>query len=264
MNEQAMIPPCLMFLMGKGPWWAEAMIKQKKLWMNTGKFKGDMPPVLMPMKGNQLLAYAIAPELDRTIGLDGARLMRQAMDMDTMVLVQDGHMPINNYAKEFSDKVERGDYVHGEMQRMCDDEGACVEKKLTDCLIVQRVTATGGSMMQVITYDYRGDKGKVEVEWTPQHDFAAGMLYTGDDRAEIGGFQSESLHAIMASPPLWDDPNYAGFKRLMVKMGLIPAEKANEPTSKADVRRAAFQYLRSVGFQLWDFTDAPINMDRRK
>jgi len=117
-KEPTIPTPFMLRTNNNGPWWADVLIRQKRDWMKTGKFKGDLPPIIIPMRGNSVIGYVVTPDLDKHLGLEAASLIRKVMDLDSIVFVADGHMPIGDYAKKMETEFLAGKYRNGDMQRI--------------------------------------------------------------------------------------------------------------------------------------------------
>lgn len=233
------------------PWWHEVIMRQKMEWMKSGKFDGDMPPLILPLQQGKLLAYVLSDTLDRDMAIEGAIICRRMLAVDVVLTVTDGHMPIGDYADIVHQQVLAGTYRHGQMQRMCDNEDACRQKKLTDCMVVSRVSCDGSSVMQVLAYDYEGEGG---FQWTPQHN-----LMPEASNVRVGGYLANSLLRVMMSPPIADDD-----KRLALglALGLEPRKLcASLPARRQYLADLGIQFLRKRGYTVHDFCDDPMSVE---
>lgn len=93
----------------------------------------DLAPIILVERDGIPLGVLEAPEVNKELGLLAARAGFGGFGADTIILVMDAHVaPVK--------PEEAGQYRPGEMQRRCDEEGACELGLMTDALIFHRVT----------------------------------------------------------------------------------------------------------------------------
>ncbi len=227
-GKEPKIPAALMFV-SNCLWWEDVVVRQKNLWMKTKKFKGDMPPLVMAIKDKCVIAYVIAPELDKYAGLNAAKAICRVMQPDSIMFVADGHMPIGSYREVIHQQVTEGTYRNGDMQKLCDEEDACVAKKLTDCMVLNWVSKGGDLKMHTLCYDYRGDKGNVEIEWTPQHNISMGLSEISAEGILVDG----------------------------LKKAILPRDY-----TRRDIVNGALGMMRQEGYEVWNLLDNPVRVEK--
>lgn len=93
----------------------------------------DLAPIVLIERDGTPLGIFEAPEVNKQHGLLVARAGFGGFGADTIIIVMDAHMaPIK--------PEEMEQYRPGEMQRQCDEEGACELGLMTDVLIFHRIT----------------------------------------------------------------------------------------------------------------------------
>jgi hypothetical protein len=247
------IPPALLYT-GDSAWWLDVARKQKNEWLKTGKFKGDMPSLILPMRYGRLLSYVLAPSIDREYMMMGTAVCCQALEPDSLIAVMDGHIPIGANKLTMAEKVARGEYQRGDMQRACDNENACERGLYSDCMIVLRYTPEGGMTINNMTYRY-DEKGTGKIEWTPEHDEARSMV----DNKFTGELFEHFTHYIQR-PHYVDDP--AGAALVMVAGHLTPHDLI--PLTRKEQKRllteTALKFLQKQGFTVYDFRERPLKV----
>ena len=89
----------------------------------------DLAPIIRIEREGQVLGTFEAPQVNKEFALAAARAAFGCFDATSVLLVMDAHMaaPIT--------PEEAENYQPGEMQRRCDEEGACELGLMTDILI---------------------------------------------------------------------------------------------------------------------------------
>lgn len=113
---------------------------------------------------------ALAPQIDRDMGLAIAKTLVTATSPDYVTFMADAHA-----ANEMTNPATGKPWAPGEMQNACDVEGACSVGVLDDCLIFQ--TAWPSGRQRAETYRYTVTKGQgvgaSSIAWTgygPAHE----------------------------------------------------------------------------------------------
>jgi hypothetical protein len=244
--------PSALFHTGETSWWQDAAKRQKMQWMETGKFKGDLPPVVMGLKNGKLISYVIAGNLDRDDGLLISSLVRRALGVDTLYVVMDGHVPIGAYKKEMEKLIDENKYQRGDMQKMCDEEGACEVDKISDCLVFTRVDDKGGISVGIHSYKYYGKGDGGQIQWTPENDFMMPIL----EKAQMSGAVNDSLLETMEMPLFVDDPTSIFFA---LQFGIVRMPKGRGEKINLFANRA-LQYLSDKDCEVHDLRSNPIQV----
>lgn len=243
--------PTALLHTGRDPWWVETVKKQKVEWMQSGKFNGDMPPLIMPLKSGYLLAYVLSPDLHPDAAVEGVLFCRRAMEADTIIVVTDAHIPIGEYSKRVVRELMSGQYRVGQMQKMCDDEDACKRKLLTDCMMVSRLTRTS-LVTNVLAYDYEGPDG---FTWTPEHDIAYG---SSSIVHETAGLNLRMLQA-MRMTSLVDDKDVHQFAEMTGAEDIYSMSREKLSRCFCD---GAIRFMRDDrGWTVHDFRNDPMKVE---
>lgn len=231
---------------------AVEFVKKVKMEFVRETERGDMPPVVMMEQDDKLSVIAIAPVVDKHAGLFAVKVLCASCQPTAMTIVADAHIRTQKTkpgqtpeeaAAEFHQK-----YQPGEMQRQCDEEGACERGELIDVLSCIRYTRDGTTNYRVVPYDYHGKGGK-PFAWLESHPQAPITHFdeppgtaVGGDAPTLRGFIPDSLRAAFAGVP---DINTAlGLAR--TAFGLSGAEAVYCSGN------AALKVLHSLNFDIYD------------
>lgn len=215
--------------------WIEFAKKHKDFFVQSTE-RGDVPPTIIAERNGKVFAIAVAPEVDKKFAFGASHLFRTGAAADALVLILDAHIRKVD-ATQGDEFLEN--YKHGDMQRACDEEGACDAGVISDCLICHRIEKDGNITMKVLPYSYHG-KG-TEFKWTNNDKYKEEEM---PDRVE--GLIPDTLRKIMAETPY------------IATEGNVLAKMSNkigftEDRSQYHAARAVFHILMSQGFQLFDF-----------
>jgi hypothetical protein len=151
----------------------------------------DISPQLEAWRDGNLVAAVICPEVDKTLALTAATVAAPGFGTDALTLTFDAHVaasPINPATGQ--------PWAPGEMQRACDEEGACDLGVITDCLVTLLVHRDGA--MASWTRKYRVDKAAGQVHWIDPVD-----KHTDRGGMELVGLVPDELRESLALPSLW-------------------------------------------------------------
>jgi hypothetical protein len=184
--------------------WIELSKEHKRRWVEITD-RGDMPPTMFAERKGRIICAVVARHVDKYEGLQAAAMLRRACDIDALTMILDAHIrkgKIGQTEEEFRQEMEQ--YKPGDMQRMCDEEGACSRGEISDCLICHRIDNSGKIKMVILTYDYHGKQGGVEFKWTNYGGDEIRIMDEADPALRLGGNIPDALRQIMALPPLTD------------------------------------------------------------
>ena len=171
----------------------ETCKESKKIWCDITE-SGDMPPFLVMEKDGIQVASIFSPQVDKMHALKAAHMCRVAIGIDTMAICCDAHMASMKAGEEKQWKP-------GEMQRMCDEEGACEAGLITDCLSIVVIDKNCKLSMSTVPYSYHGKKTKFS--WAEDKAYTI----TEDDEHKVEGNIPYALKKIMEETPLAETEN---------------------------------------------------------
>jgi hypothetical protein len=188
--------------------WIQMVKEQKMLWVKEQKNPDQNPTVFVERKGI-IRAIIVAPQLDKWQGLHAAKVCRVGFGADALTLVFDAHVAHGKPGESKEDFAKQ--FPPGSMQRMCDEEGACKTRKITDCMICHRITADGHLQMVTLPYFY-DEKYQGEFHWL---DDEIMKMDTKEEGVGLEGTIPENLKAIMAQPTLLEIPEMNAQREFM-------------------------------------------------
>jgi hypothetical protein len=171
----------------------ETCKESKKIWCDITE-RGDMPPYLIIEKDGIQVASIFAPQIDKMLALKAAHMCRVAIGINGIALCCDSHMASMKAGDEKNWKP-------GEMQRMCDEEGACEAGLISDCLSIVTLDRKDKLCLASIPYSYHG-KG-TKFSWAEDKNYI--MNEDGENRIE--GNIPYALRKIMEETPLAETDN---------------------------------------------------------
>jgi hypothetical protein len=223
--------------------WIELAKHHKKMWVEITE-RGDMPPTIIGERDGRVLCAVIAPQVDKYQGLQAAAMLRRGLAIDTLTMLLDAH--IRTIPKDQEDEF-RKKYKHGDMQKACDEEGACELGIISDCLICHRIGQDGKIKMASLTYSYHGKNGGVPFAW---NDFggrdADGLKSMSEDEEgnHVEGNIPDALRQIIKLEPLVESG--------MVK-GLASGLGMDKDKQLYHCARAIYSVLSMRGFFVMDY-----------
>lgn len=85
---------------------------------------------------------------------------------------------------------------------------------------------------------------------------SAYMYTRTSDDVKTAGFISDELHKIMALKPIWEDTGFIQYVNAMIAQGQLTSDY-----KRKDIVSGALNHLRASGFEVWDLTAQPINVE---
>jgi hypothetical protein len=181
--------------------WVSLAKEYKKFWVEASE-RGDMPPAIFAERDGKVLCAVFAPQVDRDQALRAAAILRRALAIDSLTIILDAHIR----TAKIEDKDEfLKKYKHGDMQKACDEEGACERGEISDCLICHRIGQDGKIQMATLTYSYHGKNGGVPFAWNNYGGEDADQLHLMDENKEgvkLEGNVPNALRQIIKIEPL--------------------------------------------------------------
>jgi hypothetical protein len=217
--------------------------KVKMQWVENDK-RGDIPPVVLVEKGDEVVTVAIAPDVDKHQGLHMALVLRKGFDPDRICIVLDSHFALPEPGDGPEEMQKK--YPPGSMQKACDEEGACSAGKISDCLVCAYCDRDGKISMRVLPYDYHGKDGP-PFKWTTEGPFADAASHAYQEDKEgcyTQGLIPDTLRDIMTKEkPLMQEK----------AVTLNPyGDDFSEERKEFHTGRAVIMFLRSLGCQVED------------
>lgn len=221
---------------------------QDKNWVNFAKQhkgffvkntkRGDLPPTIIAERNGEVFVIVVASEIDKELAFHASHMLRHGAGADSLVLIFDAHF--RSIDPDKGDEFLKN-YKHGDMQRACDEEGACELGIISDCLICHRINDKGEISMKILPYSYHG-KGTT-FKWTD-----ADPRYETEG-VKFDGVVPDVLRKIMSGRSRRDT--------FFENQGLMQTAKDHgfgfdEERIFYHIARATFQVLREKGFYLFD------------
>lgn len=218
--------------------WIDLIKFQKAIWVETTD-RGDMPPTTLVFRNGECLCILTANQIDRDQGLKAVHIARHTLKADEIIVAFDAHVKSVN-KEDAEDFLEN--YKRGQMQRECDEEGACELGKMSDCIVCHRIDESLEVDLQILPYNYHGKNGGIPFEWTNFGDLQSANSDNMMDALKEGfsGVVPETLREIMESKSKIDD---IPLTQMANAMGL------NDPKRQQwHIDRAIFQIFDMEGY----------------
>jgi hypothetical protein len=172
--------------------WTEFARAYKESVVNKPKNGGEICPLVVVERNNEILTFVKAPACDRDMGLAAARLLKLGFDPDALVLIFDVHMKA--FDKE-QDQAEQSEQEFVQQLKEAYPEGLQKgreggDKSIKEALLCYRVNRDLSCHMVLLPYE-RDDKN----------------LTWGETQTDVNpgsGYLPESLKSIMDLVPLAD------------------------------------------------------------
>lgn len=143
----------------------------------------DICPAVAVFRDGELVARVHAWEVNRDVGLRALLAAVSGFRADYAVMVQDAHMSSHHT------KPDGTPWGPNEMQRLCDDEGACEIGYITDCLtLLGRARTETDPLVEGISLPYHVHKTARSVAWQEDH------------HTNNAGLLAETMHEAFAKP----------------------------------------------------------------
>ncbi len=152
----------------------------------------DIPPHLLPWRAGSPVAAIICPQVDKQQALTAAALAVPGFGADAIAVTVDAHVtatPVNPATGRV--------WAPGEMQRACDQEGACSAGLLAACLATLLVRAD--HTVELWQRKYRVDKTTGAVHWLDPADRRREHAMTS-----LTGLVPDTLRDCFDHPTVWD------------------------------------------------------------
>lgn len=143
----------------------------------------DVPGVVEIWRDGDPLLLIISPQIDRDLVLDAAYFAIPAFAADRAIVMLDAH-----FSTEPTNPKTGKPWEQGEMQKACDEDGACSLGIITDCLLINDVTADSYKMA---TLPYHVNKEAKQVHWQDDKDSFQEL----DEGATVTGRVPDTLRA---------------------------------------------------------------------
>lgn len=211
--------------------WVDFAKQHKGFFVENTK-RGDLPPTIIAERNGEVFAIVIASDIDKELAFKASHILRTGAGADALVLILDAH--VRSVDAEKGDEFLKN-YKHGDMQRACDEEGACELGIISDCLICHRIDKDGNISMKILPYSYHG-KG-TDFKWTepdPKHE---------TDGVHFEGTVPDVLRKIMSEETFSDNE---------ALMKTAREHGFDEERTWYHTARATFQILTEGGFYLFD------------
>lgn len=142
---------------------------------------------------HMLAVTVVAPQINRDMGLQAARFLTGALQPDWVTMMADAHV-----TRATINPVTGKPWEPGEMQNLCDNEGACSTGLLTDCLTFTTIWRDDARRrMDNRMYVVNKELGTVEWLTDPEErvfDTAA------NDKGNLSGFITDSMVEAFTAP----------------------------------------------------------------
>ncbi|MEI8270465.1 MAG: hypothetical protein WCG45_03785 [bacterium] len=122
----------------------------------------DVPPIVFIEKGGKLLAFIVAPEVDKVKGLNIVALSKIGFDPDYITLAFDAKIYCSNKIEQFEqssdeDKIKFQEEIMTKFPKGLSDPSISEEDKklIKDCLFSCRVDKNGEIEIDMVVYEYK-------------------------------------------------------------------------------------------------------------
>lgn len=181
-----------------------------------GPIGGDMVPFVTFSNedGTQVRLEYACPRIDKRDAIAVANLIAPLLQSDWLLATMDTHISYNP-----TNPATGEPWKPGEMQKACDEDGACSTGIITDAITAMLVRRDG--TVQMVSRTYHVDKAKGEIHWVdvtsmdtrgkdPEANQVTGFVAENLMRAfqRKGPQENEKAMADEAGIPLDDRPTY--------------------------------------------------------
>lgn len=180
----------------------ERLARHLKAMFVASDERGELLPVVVTEKNGVPGKMAIAPLLDRDAALIAAKMLWHGSQPDALIVLLDAH--VRQYAAKTPEDIAAyqaamANYQRGQMQRECDEEGACDRGELVDVIHVHRIDRDGSMSSFTLPYAYHGKEGGIPFRWLDEHPCAM-TLDEREDGQRMGGEVPAALREIVSEP----------------------------------------------------------------
>ena len=222
--------------------WIKLAKYHKKLWVECTE-RGDLTPTVFAERNGEIVCAVVAPQVDKELGYKAAAMLRRGMNADVITMIFDAHMSHGKAGESEEEFTKK--WKPGEMQRMCDEEGACETGLIADTLICHRIGEDKKIKMANIPYSYHGKGSKFRWLNDPQgyHEYCLDENVEG---VSISGNVPRVLRQIMDLSSLLDDPLVS---EAATRMGVSKERKRQ----LYHTTRALYTVLSTEGYAVFDY-----------
>jgi hypothetical protein len=224
--------------------WLDLAREHKRMWVEITE-RGDMPPTIFGERNGRVLCAVVAPQVDKYQGLQAAAMLRRGLAIDTLTMILDAHIRTGKIGQE--DEFMKN-YKHGDMQKACDEEGACELGLISDCLVCHRIGQDNKMKMASLTYSYHGKNGGVPFAWNNfggRDEDGLKVMDENDEGVVLEGNIPHALRQIIKLEPLTDS---VLLKAMAQASGGMDLEK-----QLYHCARAVYTVLSVKGFVVMDY-----------
>lgn len=186
--------------------WMTLAKSQKETWVATTK-RGDMPPTVIAERNGKPIIVLVAPQIDKYLGLQAAKMCRVGFCADAITLICDSHT-INTKGKT-KEQIEalHNKYAGkpGSMQKACDDEDACAHGEIIDVINAVHIDSKGMCSFSIAPYYYHGEDGP-PFRWDEDDHWKNVTMVEDGDKVRLEGLIPDNLRAIMKEKTIMDAP----------------------------------------------------------
>lgn len=165
-------------------------LKEQLVAATTCQPDEDLNPQVTVIRGGDVIAVIVAPALDAQLGLAAAGAAAVGYAADELVFSADAHLSHSG-----TNPHTRQPWAPGEMQRLCDTEGACEIGLLTDVMVSTWASRDG--QLAMWTDPYHVDKTARTVAWTPP---SGAQLQIDQPPVTLVGRIPDALRAVLRAP----------------------------------------------------------------
>lgn len=149
----------------------------------------DLDGLVEVWRDGEPIVFIVTP-IDRDKALDAAHFAVRGFRADRIIVSLDSH-----YTTQANNPSTGKPWGPGEMQKACDEDGACSLGIITDALVINTVTKDSLTMY---TLPYHVDKDAKQVHWQRNED-------TDSEGATLEGLVPDVLRAAFQGRPLIDE-----------------------------------------------------------
>jgi hypothetical protein len=222
--------------------WIKIAKGLKMSWVESTE-RGDLNPTVYAERNGMVFCSVISPQLDKELGLEAAAMLRRGTAADTLTLIVDAHV-YHGEKGESEEEFERSRPKN--LQKACDDEGACEKGIISDCLVVHRITTNKKIQFANVPYYYHG-KGTT-FRWVNNPEgYQEQIMDEYEAGTVLEGIVPDALRKIMDLSSINNDPM---INLVAEKLGLEDLDRRCYHTT-----RAVYRVLETKGFLVIDYLD---------
>jgi hypothetical protein len=143
----------------------------------------DLRPTIIFERNGQRIATVESPTMHKEAGLRAAHLGAQGYGADAITILLDAHAKVMQPGEALP--------APGQLQKMCDEEGACDLDLITDLIIAQRHSRYQKGQMATLPYKYHGPE--TTFRWTHGGVESSDASDDVNSKTRFDGFISDCL-----------------------------------------------------------------------